>query len=689
MSLDCPRATATASTQQPIVVDLDHELARQPAVSGAKAAALARAKAAGLSVLPGFAVTTAGTRDLVAGSAGRRHAADLHEAWKALSDTGRRALVVRSSSTIEDGGSQSMAGLFTSVLDVQGWEAFLAAVDEVVRSGGEAPIAVLVQPFIRPTWGGVLFGADPVTGRTDRLVVAAVPGGPDRLVSGQVDGVQLTLTVRGRLDEAGDDVPAELRARRTRRKLVDLARRTAQTFGGPQDIEWAIDASGTVVLLQSRPITAVGDEARATGPVFGPGPVAETFGLPLGPLEVDLWVDPMRAGVREALRITGARSPRQLRRSPAVVVVGGRVAADLDLLGLLPRRRSLWSRINPVPPARRLKAAWRVGRLRVALPALADDLLERVDADLGSLPPLATLTDAELVRLLGRSRQTLRALHGHEVLVGMLLDDDATQSTAASAALRVLAQTADRPADDDEFVAAHPVLLSLVPPHIGGAVSLPPPPASPPVAPPAAGGEAAVREALRLRVRWVQELTARAALVLGDRLVGRGVLASPDAITRLRLDELTALGESGGSMSLVLRDGVDPGPPLPAAFRLTDDGIVVPVAPAGGDAGRGAGGGRGTGPVHIGTEVAPAPGDVLVVRTLDPGLAAILPGLGGLVAETGSVLSHLAILAREYGVPTVVGLPAATERFAAGTWVLVDGVTGDVESLEAGEWGAA
>ena len=72
-----------------------------------------------------------------------------------------------------------------------------------------------------------------------------------------------------------------------------------------------------------------------------------------------------------------------------------------------------------------------------------------------------------------------------------------------------------------------------------------------------------------------------------------------------------------------------------------------------------------------------------------PALAPILPGLGGLVAETGSVLSHLAILAREYGVPTVVGLPGATERFAAGTWVLVDGVTGDVESFEAGEWGAA
>ena len=81
---------------------------------------------------------------------------------------------------------------------------------------------------------------------------------------------------------------------------------------------------------------------------------------------------------------------------------------------------------------------------------------------------------------------------------------------------------------------------------------------------------------------------------------------------------------------------------------------------------------------------------MLVVRTLDPGLAPLLPGLGGLVAETGSVLSHLAILAREYGVPTVVGLAGAAEQLVTdGTWVVVDGTTGEVSALEAGEWGAA
>jgi pyruvate,water dikinase len=77
-----------------------------------------------------------------------------------------------------------------------------------------------------------------------------------------------------------------------------------------------------------------------------------------------------------------------------------------------------------------------------------------------------------------------------------------------------------------------------------------------------------------------------------------------------------------------------------------------------------------------------APGSVLVVATLDPGLAAHLPGLAGLVAETGSVLSHLAILAREFGIPCVVGLPGAVGRFPPGTPVVVDGTTGAVSALE-------
>ncbi|WP_256966808.1 PEP-utilizing enzyme, partial [Streptomyces caniscabiei] len=75
---------------------------------------------------------------------------------------------------------------------------------------------------------------------------------------------------------------------------------------------------------------------------------------------------------------------------------------------------------------------------------------------------------------------------------------------------------------------------------------------------------------------------------------------------------------------------------------------------------------------------------VLVVRSLDPALAPLLPGLAGLVAETGSALSHLAVLAREYRVPTAVGVPAATDRFLSGTPLTVDGGTGEVV-VRAGE----
>jgi rifampicin phosphotransferase len=693
-------SSTTARPAAPGIVDLDSSMARDPGLAGAKAAALARARSEGIRVLPGFAITTLGARAYAGESRPEQDVAALEDAWRQLSADGTRSLVVRSSSTIEDGDAQSMAGLFSSVLDVRGWSQFLEAVQTVVGSGGESPMAVLVQPFIEPTWGGVLFGADPVTGHTDRLLVAAVPGGPDRLVSGQVDGVHLTLTPRGRLREASPDTPPQLRGRRPRRSLAALAKRAAVTFGGPQDIEWAMLVDGAMVLLQSRPITALGEEARATGPVFGPGPVAETFGTPLRPLEEELWVVPLRDGLREALAFTGSTPSRRLRDSPLVVTVGGRVAADLELLGPTPRRRGVLARLDPRPPMRRLRAAWRVGRLRAALPALADDLVTDVDADLRSLPDLTALTATDLVRLLRRSRHTLVALHGHEVLAGMLLDDDDAQVTAASAALRILAQeragenaATDGPVDDEELIARHPVLLALTSPSIGAIPRLPPPPSSPPVLPPPTGGEVAVRESLRLRIRWVQELTGRAALDLGHRLVRRGMLAAPTGVVHLGLDDLETLVMGGRAAHAERADVADAGerscagPPLPASFRLTADGVVVAVGRSG--EARGAGGGRGVGPVHIGTDVAPESGDVLVVRTLDPSLAPLLPGLGGLVAETGSVLSHLAILAREYGVPTVVAFAGAVGRFADGAWVTVDGGSGEVTALEDYEWGAA
>jgi pyruvate,water dikinase len=73
-----------------------------------------------------------------------------------------------------------------------------------------------------------------------------------------------------------------------------------------------------------------------------------------------------------------------------------------------------------------------------------------------------------------------------------------------------------------------------------------------------------------------------------------------------------------------------------------------------------------------------APGDVLVTRVAGPALSHILPQVAGVVAELGGSTSHLASLARERGIPMVLGVLDATEKIPDGAQVAVDGVAGVV-----------
>lgn len=657
-------------------------------MAGAKAANLGRAAAAGLPVLPGFVLTTEAVALLSsAWEVSRPVHEELAVAWSVLSDNGRVPLVVRSSSPAEDQASSSMAGLFSSVVGVEHWSAFRAAVETVVRSacqggagepgepggaGEAAAMAVLVQPHLDPRLSGVLFGLDPVSGRTDRRVVAAVEGGPQALVSGEVDGTRYLLTPGGRLVEV-DGVPLALH-RKDRHALATLARRASAVFGCPQDVEWAIAADGTLWLLQARPVTAAA--TRSDGVMYGPGPLAETFPDPLGPLEEDLWVPPLRRAVAESIRLTGSAPRRRLAASPVVVTVGGRVAADLKLLGADPTPATLWSRLDPRPSLRRLRAAWTVGRLRAALPALAADITSDVDAELAAVPVLDRMNDEDLLLVLHRAGETLTAVHGYEMLAGLL---PSSPLTAASVALAALAEGRAAGLDDADLIAAWPVVLALTPPALSGTAPLP---AGVVVIGAARGGGVTAlgpREALRLRARWLHELTVRAALELGLRLTARGVLGQPADVGLLSLAELEASMRDGVVPPLIEDRRLRLSPPLPAVFRLAGD-RAVPVtfrAGKGTAPGRGASPGRAAGPAYQGPLPAP-PGSVLVVGTLDPGLAPHLSGLAGLVAETGSALSHLAILAREFGVPCVVGHTGARERFPSGTALMIDGTTGEV-----------
>ena len=658
----------------PVVLDLRREpRARDAAWAGGKGAALARAAVVGFPVLPGFVIATDA----------EPLGADLRTAWEKLSDGGRLPLVVRSSSTVEDAETSSMAGRFLSLIDVQGWRAFLDAVESVRASAktehGTAPMAVLVQPALEAQRGGVLFGIDPVTGDRDRLVVECAPGPPHAIVGGQVTAARYVLSRRGRILERE---PGELRLRAWDRwRLARLARRTERAFGRPQDVEWAVDRRGHLWLFQSRPVTAVGEMSRAAGPLLGPGPVGETFPDPLHPLERDLFLAPLRIGMIEALRVIGVVPHARIAHSPVVTTVGGRVAADLELLGWAPPRRG-WRILNPVPPARHLWAAWHIGRLRAVLPATLGPLVAGVDGRLRAVPPLSLLTDRQLLGLLGRVRRELVSVHACQVLAGMLLPSAPERPGASVLALSALATHRAEGRDDATVVTRAPAVLSLVPPVVGPLPSLPA--SELPHGEPHPGvGMLEPREALRLRARWLDELAARAAWELGGRLAAQGRLEERALVRELTLRELADVvggGEAPGT--LAERAQERPAPPLPAMFRMTPGGDIVPSSPPGrhrprGIGGRGAGGGRGSGPVKH-DEGAVQPGDVLVVRVLAPSLAGVLPSLAGLVSETGSTLSHLAILARELGIPTVVGFEGACERIPEGAILVVDGTTGEV-----------
>jgi pyruvate,water dikinase len=81
------------------------------------------------------------------------------------------------------------------------------------------------------------------------------------------------------------------------------------------------------------------------------------------------------------------------------------------------------------------------------------------------------------------------------------------------------------------------------------------------------------------------------------------------------------------------------------------------------------------------------PGEILVAPSTDPGWTPLFMTAAGLVMEMGGAMSHGAVVAREYGIPAVVGVPGATERIATGQRITVNGSAGTVtieEPVESG-----
>ena len=76
------------------------------------------------------------------------------------------------------------------------------------------------------------------------------------------------------------------------------------------------------------------------------------------------------------------------------------------------------------------------------------------------------------------------------------------------------------------------------------------------------------------------------------------------------------------------------------------------------------------------------PGEILVAHTTDPSWASVLFLSAALVTDIGGLLSHAAVVARELGVPCVVGTKVGTSLLRTGDRCRVDGTSGQIEILE-------
>ena len=341
---------------------------------GGKGAALARLGEVGFEIPPWFAVPpdAAWTAD---------------ELQQALETVGPGPFAVRSSGTQEDGAGHSFAGQFESHLEVapQDVPGKIAEVRASANSaailtycnerGLAAPSAptVLVQRMIAPRCAGVAFSADPVSGNRGIAVVSAVPGTGEKLVSGEVDGetwrIDRSHSILNRPENA-------ILSKSDGIAVSTLARRCEAASGRPQDIEWAIDASGKLWLLQSRPITTLGltPDPDDTLRVWDNSNIAESYGGVTTPLTFSFARRIYESAYREFCKLMSV-PPDRIERSDDVFpqmlgLVRGRVYYNLVS----------WYRVLALLPGFQLNRGFMEQMMGVREP-LPDEIVQKIVAE--------------------------------------------------------------------------------------------------------------------------------------------------------------------------------------------------------------------------------------------------------------------------------------------------------------------
>lgn len=612
-------------------------------------------------------------------------------------------MAVRSSSASEDGRHSAAAGQFLTLLNVTPE----GLAEAVARVGAGLTGSVIVQPMVEARVAGVVFTQDPTGGKGMR--VEATPGLGDALVSGHVRPAawrDLEL-----LDGPACLTTAELEA------LLRAAEEARELLGSELDLEFAFDAGSEPWLLQARPITAsqsLREELRVReverlrglpGSVWSGYNVAETLPAPLpmswslvrrmmslqgayGRLYPELGYDPDPAlhevGVLDLIcgrpYVNLSRSARLFFRDfPFVFQIDDprQAAAPSPRVDLKAAPPGFWRRL-PSTVVKMVRAQFQLARQKKAFPGHFRD----------------TVLPAYLARL--RSLEAVPARERFDQLVTLVVDEFASQSLKASA---FAAQAAHGPA--------------VRPSPVGELLRR------------AAAGEIPFEELLAgmgHRGPAEMELAEPRWREIPDRL--RQELAALRPHSGGRLPEWLALREEArhslmlgwaelrralleldpsGDVFWLHYDELDrPDPDLIARRRLerrlllslpcptvlfSNDldaiGRVVEVTGADMLAGTGLSFGVAEGPalvVRHPSEVPPeASGYVLVCPSTDPGFTLAMSRAVALVVETGGVLSHGAIVARELGLPAVANVPMGA--IPQGCRVRVNGADGRLDVL--------
>jgi phosphohistidine swiveling domain-containing protein len=585
--------------------------------AGAKAVRLAQARAAGLRVLDGWVVLPG-------------------EEVGDVSDLGE-LLIVRSSSVVEDAAGASAAGVFESVANVVrqnvagAVERVRASADsEAARAyfrGAAPPLAVLIQPMAR----------------APKLAVAMTGEGG--------------FLVEER--NAGEPEWGDVEARRvTEGPLFELLRSLETLIGGPVDAELA-----ELTVLQVRP--------RARGPLEASDDAFAAFTEP-GRWKLDAEHNPRplsaaQAGLVELVEELGV-GPRQRVVAGYLYAGAPRGTSPLPLADL---RRRFDDELVPDCRAR-LQAA---EGLEGALAAYAHVYRRYV----GEVAPSVSRARTQLDQFLRMNLREPLSLHGD------LLGGVGGAPLQRDQALWELQHDRDKlPQYLADFGAWSPAWDVAVPPDDEAvdrvlAVQIP---VEPRLAHEraAAAAEAAAHAMLerldRMARRAFKALlpAVRAAVEVGEdddvlffeaqRLVRRALLS-------LNIADIFDMGLAEVRKGIYVRR---PPPPATSPPEIIEDGRPIRRLPPPKQVLRGhatSGQARGRATRH------PEPDTVWVVDAILPSLAYLLPRCRALVTAHGGATSHGATLAREYGIPAVLGARGA-ESIAEGAELFVDGAGGRV-----------